>query len=274
MENRSYILLLNQQILKRIYIFSFLVSVVSSSLAQKQNTSGLNFGAKIGASTLLSEIPYDFSKTINEFDNKAGLAYSFEVSKYISTRWELGFEWNFSNLRGSTYSPEFSAEGIQAGIPAEITEPVEYNNNLNGPSIFFRYYFKPVTEEVYFNPFIRLGIGLLHYKSTFSYIDTEEVIFGTDKVGSNVNTPVLNLGTGFKTSLSPRAYLVTSIDFNMVNYDFLDVVHNFDAEGNRQKLFGLYLEFKVGIFYNILLKTKKKSKSKYSATGFMPFGRY
>jgi hypothetical protein len=259
-------------LIKFIFIFNILVFIGASGMAQKSFKSGINFGAKIGASTLLSEIPYDFSKTINEFNNKAGIAHSLEVSTYINPRWEIGFEWNFATLKGETNNPVFSAEGFQPGIPDEITEPAEYNNKINGPNIFTRYFFKPVNENVAFNPFIRMGIGILRYNSVFNYMETGEIIFSTKKIGTKMNTPVYSLGTGFKTSLSPRIYLLTSIDFNMVDYDFLDGIHNFDAQGNRQNLLGLYAEFKVGIFYNMALsKTKRGKTNKYSISGYMPF---
>jgi len=235
----------------------------------------MNVGAKAGASRLLTEIPYSFSETINEFDNKAGFAFSLEASKFLSSRWETGLEWNNFTLKGNTSDPEFSAEGgVQAGIPKEITEPVEYNNHLNGLNLLFRYYFKPVTEETAFNPFIRFGIGILHYNSVLKYTDSEEVIFGTDKYNINLNTPVFYLGTGFKTTLSPRFHMVTSIDFNLVDYDLLDVMHNYDQDGNRNELLGLYAEFKVGIFYNIFpYKSGRISKAKKSVSEFLPFAR-
>jgi hypothetical protein len=274
MKNKTYILSFNPLIIKYIFVLNMLISIGTLSMAQKSFKGGLNGGAKIGTSKLLTEITSGFSETINEFDNKAGIAYSLEVSKYLSTRWEIGLEWNFSNLKGNALTPEFSAEGVQEGIPAEITEPVEYSNHLSGPNFLFRYYFKPVTKDTYFNPFIRAGVGILHYKSTLEYINSGETIFGTEKCGTNLNTPAFNLGTGFKSSISSRFYLVTSIDFNLVNYDYLDVMHNFDQEGNRLKLYGLYAEFKVGIFYNMVRTKKVKStSSKYSLSEFLPFAR-
>jgi len=151
---------------------------------------------------------------------------------------------------------------------------VEYNNHLNGLNLLFRYYFKPVTEESAYNPFVRFRIGILHYNSVFKYTDSEEVIFGTDKYNINLNTPVFNLGTGFKTTLSPRFHMVTSLDFNMVDYDLLDVMHNYDQEGNRLGLLGLYAEFKVGIFYNLTpFKQKKGGSARYSGSDFLPFAR-
>ena len=224
---------------------------------------------------LITEIPNDFSGIINEFDNKAGLTFAPEISKYIFPHWELGFEWNTSVMKGETYSPSFSAIGNHSSMMEPITEPVEYNNDLTGPGFFLRYYFKPVTRVTPVNPFIRIGYGNLHYKSLLKYIDSEEVIFEKGReLGSTLVTPVFNLGTGVKTSISQDVYLMSSIDFNLVDYDLLDVVHNFDTEGNRLELFGFYTEFKIGIFYNLhIYKPGKYRKAKYSVPVHAPFSR-
>lgn len=274
MKNKSHILSPNLTLFSYIIILIFLVTNASNSLAQKSFGKGFNVGADLGASKLLTEVPYDFSETINEFDNKTGIAYSVEISKYLSQRWEIGFQWNFSNLKGTNTTPEFSAEGFQEGIPDEITEPVEYINHLNGPDIFFRYYFNLLDKDSYFTPFVKLGVGILHYESIFKYIDSDKTIFGKPINGTHLNTPVLRLGTGFKTSVSRQLYLVTSIDFNAVPYDFLDVMHNYDKQGNRNELFGLMAEFKIGIYYSIFSSKPGKGKaSGYSTTGYMPFAR-
>jgi hypothetical protein len=182
---------------------------------------------------------------------------------------------------GNTYSPEFSAEGIQAGIPSEINDPVEYKNKLLGLNFFLRYFFKPVGSESVFNPFIGAGGGFKNYNSKFKYIDApdDELIFGKGTDGyTKLSTPIFFVGTGFKTSLSSHFYLVTSVDFNLVNYDFLDVMHNYIEDGSRLGIIGLYTDFKVGIFYNFMGsngKNNKKNSSKKgrSSNSNLPFSR-
>ncbi|MDO8952545.1 MAG: hypothetical protein Q7U86_07960 [Draconibacterium sp.] len=239
-------------------------------------------GIKIGGSRLIAEIPNGFSQIINEFDNKTGFASAFEISKFITPHWEIGTEIGYSNLNGITNTPELSAEGVQAGIPSDITNPVEYINKLFGQNFFFRYFFKPEGSESPLIPFIRAGGGYLNYNSKFKYTDASDndLLFGKGTEGyTKLSTPVFFLGTGFKTSLSSQFYLVTSIDFNMVNYDFLDVVHNYDNAGNRLELIGLYTEFKIGIFYTFSKsggENNKKMKNKSggsSKTEHLPFSR-
>jgi hypothetical protein len=263
---------LKRYLIRYIFLLHLLVLAGSNIRAQKPLISGINFGAKAGASKLITEIPNDFSETINEFDNKAGLTFAPEISKYVFPRWELGFEWNTSVLKGETYSPSFSATGNHIKMMEPITEPVEYNNQLTSPGFFLRYYFKPVTRATMVNPFIRIGYGNLHYKSVFKYIDSGEVIFGKgEELGSTLNTPVFNLGTGIKTSITPQVYLMSTIDFNLVDYDFLDVVHNFDADGNRRELFGFYTEIKIGIYDNVYLFIYTTSSSTFSFLRLLPF---
>jgi hypothetical protein len=259
--------------------FSFIFIINN---AQEFSTSGINLGLKIGGSRLLGEFPKGFSGVINEFDNKNGFASAFEISKYIAPKWEIGADVSFSVLNGNSYTPEFSAEGIQPGIPKEINDPVEYKNKLLGFNFFFRYFFKTAGAVSIFNPFIRAGGGYLNYYSIFKYIDAAEddLIFGKGTEGfTQLSTPVFFAGAGFKTYFSSNFYLVTSIDFNMVKYDFLDVMHNYSNEGNRIDITGLYTEFKVGFFYNIASSGGNKNKNGNNKKGgssngsHLPFAR-
>ena len=273
---------MNQSLLKYIILPFSLTLIFSINNAQEYSNSGINLGVKIGGSKLLGEITKDFSEVINEFDNKIGFASAIEISKYISKRWETGSEIGYSTLNGNTYSPEFSVEGIQPGLPDEINDPVEYKNRLLGFNFFFRYYFKAAGSKSAFIPFIRAGGGVLNYNSKFKYIDApdDDLLFGKGTKGlTKLSTPVFFIGTGIKSQLSSNFYLVTSIDFNMVNYDFLDVVHNYDNEENRMQLTGLFTEFKIGIFYNLnktgKYQNKKKNGKKGSSSGTnnLPFAR-
>ena len=67
-----------------------------------------------------------------------------------------------------------------------------------------------------------------------------------------------------------------AVNLNMVNYDFLDVVHNYDEEGNRLDLKGIYADVMVGII--LLINDSGRfdvvSKRKGRKTGnraYLPF---
>jgi hypothetical protein len=273
---------LNKSLIKYIvFVLVLTFSFYGNSLFAQ---SLVNFGAKIGGSKLMGEIPKGGSGIINEFDNKIGLASTFEISKYISPHWEIGVDINYLTLKGNTLNPEFSAEGVQAGIPDNITEPTEYENKLFGQSVYFRYYIKSAFSEGIFLPFLRAGGGYLNYNSKFKYVDApdDDLLFGKGKEGyTDLSTPILFLGTGFKSTISKKFYVLTSIDFNLVTYDFLDVVHNYADDKTRLQINGIFTEFKVGIFYTISgperkNEKEKKTKSKKGGTSkssYLPFSR-
>ncbi len=253
------------------YIIVIILACVSSGLFA-QNL--INVGVKMGGSKLIGEITKGSTGVINEFNNKTGFAFAFEISKYISPRLEIGVDFMNSNLKGSTNNPEFSAEGLQGGIPDEIINPVEYGNKLLGPNLYFRYFFKPYSSKSYFIPFLKAGGGYLKYNSKFKYIEApnDDFLFGKGKEGyTDLTTPVLIVGTGIKTAISRNLYLLTTVDFNMVNYDFLDVVHNFDENKTRQQITGVYTEFKIGIFYTVSNPWAKKKRGNSNKNSYLPF---
>ncbi len=262
-------------------VFLFVISFMTlNSNAQNFFSSGLNAGVKGGASLLMAEIPYDFSHKIIEFDNKFGFSIDAELSKYLSSHWEVAISFNLSALNGESQNSSFSAEGHHPAFIEPITEPVEYNNILTGQNIFFRFYLLPLSnssEKVNMYPFISAGIGYLNYRSKFQYIDPNdgEIIFGKGVDGyTSLSTVNYSLGGGIKTSLTSKLYMITSMNINLVPYDFLDVVHNYDGDGSRLDLIGVFAEFKVGIFYSLTPFTSGEGRNKKSPSqDFLPFGK-
>lgn len=232
----------------------------------------------MGVSILTSELPNDLSGGIREFNNDPGFAIDFEVSKDISNHLTIGTDISFSTLNGETDSPNFSANGYHPAFMEPIIDPVEYNNKLIGQKFYLRYYIRSQEESLHFNPFLKIGGGYISYKSKFKYKDApdDELIFGKGipNESSSLTTAVVFLGTGFKTNISSNFFLLTTLNFNFVNYDFLDVVHNYSTNGNRIELIGFYSEFKIGIFYNLcILKAGRGKSKKSSIQEYLPFGR-
>ncbi len=244
----------------------------------------LNVGAKFGFSKLLGET--DFSRIGNEFYNHPGMAFDFEVSKYLTPHLEIGVEIERSVLNGENDQPYFSADGIHSVHLVPIINPIEYQNKLTGQNLFFRVFLRPTNQKYKFAPFLKAGIGYKYYKSELKFKETpkdpevNQLIFGKGIANqANLSTAVFISGLGFKTSLSEQVYLLANFDVNMVNYDFLDVVHNYDRESkDRLDLYGIYTQFKIGIFYTlkgepIEKKSIKESRKKQSPTTstYLPF---
>jgi hypothetical protein len=74
-------------------------------------------------------------------------------------------------------------------------------------------------------------------------------------------TAVYYFSPGFRLTLKNNIKLTAAININAVNYDFLDVVHNYDDFGERLHVLGIYSDFMVGIslFFN--------NSGRYSSNG-------
>ena len=248
-----------------ILLFLFIFMGVTT---RSQNISGLNIGVEFGASRFIFEAPSDFSKKIIEFDNKFGFTTDAEISKYFSEHWEIGIEINYATLNGESQNTSFSAIGHHHALKDLENMPVEYNNRLVGQKVFSRFYVIPLNtiyKKVNGYPFFSAGVGILNYKSKFKYIDAapNDIIFGKGYEGfTKLSTAVYSLGGGLKISWSSKLFILTSINYNFVNYGFLDVMHNYDDKGNKMDIVGMYSDFKVGIFYSLTpLKVSKKRSS-------------
>lgn len=273
--------------LKHLTLFITTLFVFHFSSAQKDFGSGINAGMHVGGAKLLGEMN-GFSERIKEFNNQFGIASAVEISKFFTPHFEAGLGFGYSQIMGDLEDPlTLSAQGFHPVFPQppnQVVNPIEYKNTLIKPNVFLSYYFSNISSPSYFNPFIKAGLGYLSYKSELRYSESGEFIFGKgDENYANLSTAVYNLGIGFKTTITPQFFLKTSVDFNFVNYGLLDVVHNYDEEGNRLEVVGIYSEFKVGIFYTLKPSTsnqkssKKKGKSnrnnKINSTGNLPFAR-
>ncbi len=251
--------------------------------AQKDLLQGINLGGEVGFSRLITELPKDLSGGINEFDNIANIAFDLQLSKYLAPHWEVGIGFNNAILKGYAENPDFSAEGItNTGLVSigELDEPVEYKSRLLGQDIFFRYFFKRMDEQDHFNlnPFLKFGGGYINYMSELTLVNTGEIVPGTGKYQVKLTTGSLKFGTGFKAYLTDRFNLIASLDFNLVDYDYLDVVHNYTESkentesAERLEVIGIYSEFKIGIYFNITqFEAGKGRRKKYGIPEYIPF---
>ncbi|HCE58051.1 MAG TPA: hypothetical protein DER09_09560 [Prolixibacteraceae bacterium] len=257
-------------------LFLFII-FISTCNAQKDLLQGINLGGELGISRFLTELPMDFSGAISEFDHKTNLTFDIQLSKYVAPHWEVGTGFNNAVLSGYAETPDFSAEGVSNGGLVNIGEldgPVEYKTRLLGQDFFVRYFLIKVDEQDHLNinPFLKFGGGYINYMSELIDLNTGEVVPGTAKYQVKLTTASMKLGTGFKTYLSDRLNLIASLDFNFVDYDYLDVVHNYSESGERLKVTGIYTEFKIGLYINITqFEAGKGRRKKYAIPEYLPF---
>jgi hypothetical protein len=239
------------------FIFFFLSSSCYAQNREPTSSSGFNVSLKMGASQLIAEMPNDMSGTINEFNNHPGISYSFELSKNLMENLTVGIELSNSTLKGENDSPAFSAIGFHTVMMDPINEPVFYRNMINTNKVFIQYSFSKFSigkSKHPLIPFVRAGTGYLTYKSEFSYKQNSEngIIFGKNYENfktAKTSNAVYFFGTGFIVPLSPKISVSTLLNFNAVNYDFLDVVHNYNSDGSRLELLGIYSDLMIGISY-------------------------
>ncbi len=265
----SNIQTLNQLISLNLKYALFLIPFLLLKLGSYgQGKNRINVGVEFGTSRMMVEFPADFSQKIVEFDNKPGFTTDAELTKYISDRWEIGIDLNYTTLNGNKQHPSFSAEGNHSAIKELEDKPVEYINRLLGQKVFTRFYLTPldnVKGKVNNYPFIGAGAGIINYQSKFKYIGEDDIIFGKGYRGfTKLSTAVFSLSAGIKTSWSSKLFVVSSVNSNFVSYGFLDAMHNYNAAGNKLDILGLFLDFKVGIFYGFpsISETKKMAKRK------------
>lgn len=253
-------------------------------------SSGLIVGVNIGSSKVITEMYPDFT-TVNEFNHLPGLIVEPELNKLFGKHFEIGTSFAYSNLKGETDNPQFSAEGhhpamIDPNDPTNmntITEPVRYNTRLMGEKFYFGYYFRSfekINKSFMPEPFLRVGGGYFYYWSDFAYQDPAlGTIFGKGVEDyTDLTTGVIFTTAGLKMYITPVLFMNVSATFNYVRYDFLDAVHNYNNEGYRDRtnpdVRGIYSDFKIGFFYQIRGKKARQGIPDKYSVDYLPFASF
>lgn len=263
-------------------IYSILISINLYGRARNGNEGkgGIVIAGKSGMSMLVTEVYRDFSGATREFNSMPGPYTGLEVSRFFTPSLEAGAGISGTFLNGRTDAPDFSAIGYQYFMKEPLEGPVQYTNRLVGPELFARYRFELNKRSA--SPvgiFLKAGVGILFNESEIYYTNRpgDEIIFGKG-YGKHKTTKLINgvyiLGSGLSYALSDRIGLNLAASFNIVGYDFLDVVHNYDSAGNRREVVGLYTDITAGIA--IKLERQKKTTSSgrdklYARSPHLPF---
>lgn len=253
--------------------------VLESRSTAGDTKGGIFISGRAGLSYLATEIYRNLSGTATEFSNQPGPSAGLEVSYFLTPSLETGADFSYSFLKGLAETPDFSAVGNHHTMLNPPDGPVRYNNRLYGPGVFARYYFgQNVLQPRSVNFFMNSGIRILFNESELLYTNRvdDAIIFGKGR-GKYKTTQVVNgvfsLGGGLSYPVSEQINLKMAANINMVGYDFLDVVHNYDEAGNRKQVIGLFTEVTAGV--SVKLKNRKRSSSARSgsAAPHLPFSR-
>ncbi len=273
----------NKAILPVCFILSCFITVAQQRYSEKPS-GGIIVSGKTGISYLVSEVYRDFTGTASEFNSLPGGYTGMEVSRFFTSALEAGGGISYSALNGHTDNPAFSGIGYDHFLSVQpINGPVQFINRLYGPEVFARYHFdlNPANPQS-LTLFLKAGAGVLFNESELFFKERQgdDIIFGKG-FGKYKTTQVSNgnfiLGSGLSYALDERINLKLAANFNLVGYDLLDVVHNYDAEGNRREVMGLFTDLTVGIAVNLGGKenqttaSSKSSKGKYLARSHLPF---
>ncbi|QGY46548.1 hypothetical protein GM418_23660 [Maribellus comscasis] len=258
-----------------------LLSLVLNGRAQSDPVSDIRITGEFVVSQMMTEFQKGFAGSVNEFDNQPGIGFGLEISKQFTKNWEVGAGFTLSTLNGEATSPEFSATGFHSSMMEPFAEPVVYKSQLFSPKIYVQYNFVLRSHYNITNPFIRAGVGYVPYRSQLRYRDNwhSGVIFGKgveEYENNKMSTAVYTITPGIRTKISKHVELLAAVNLNIVNYDFLDVVHNYSAEGERLQMIGVYADFMIGVSFLLndsgrFDKITQKKHRKGKIRDFLPF---
>lgn len=249
-------------------IVLLLISISASAQSGNETSGGVRVTTKAGVSVLMTELYRDLSGSVNEFSNFPGPAFGMEMSMFVTPALEAGAGISFYTLNGRAEVPDFTAIGHQYHMEEPPSGAVQYNNRLWGPELFARYHFgrkKLLPLSVH----LEAGVGAITHHSALYYADRkeEEVLFGKGRgsfSGFKVTNMLFTFGGGLNYQVSQLVGVNLSAGLNAVDYDLLDVVHNFDASGDRRRVIGLFSSLTTGLTFTI------PGKKKYQPVNSIP----
>lgn len=268
------------RIQKKTILFALGLLLAGFASAQ-QSLTGINIGLKTGLSKMNTEITSDYTQHLTEFNQQPGIAVDLEFSKFLAHHFEVGTSINFNILSGysdsasftAIYSDHYKLSTIEQG------KAVEYRNRLIGQRFFVGYYFRDFSKIHRLSspePFIQIGLGYIDYAVELKYQEDGMLIFskGTDNSdGKTLSTAIYFLNAGVKYYLSPGFFLNFTYTINYVPYDFLDGVYNYNADGSRADMKGLFSEIKIGFFFQTGGKRRHARIKRFRSGSFLPFSK-
>ncbi len=215
---------------------------------------------RTGMSVLLKEITPELKALNNEFRNQPGLTLDLTISKSLGEKWEPGVNFNILKLSGNSDLPNFSATNNHYAFLNLLQLPVKYVTIVTSFSAICRYYLfnKPGKNRVYMKPYLEFGAGINYFFTELGYTSTPpddipRLIYykGTQSSGpKRGNEAQANVGLGSKIVLPADIDLIISLNGDIINYDCLDAVHNYN-ETKRNHAFSIVPKFLLGVIIPI-----------------------
>ncbi|MDD3853892.1 MAG: hypothetical protein PHD40_09615 [Syntrophomonadaceae bacterium] len=142
--------------------------------------------------------------------------------------------------------PDFSANGNHSSFNDLYDWPVEYVTVSTALSATVKYHLRKLpansTKTIRLDPFVELGAGVIYFFTQLGYTNPppavpEAIIFGkgTGKKPRSEpgNVMQATAGLGTEIDLPQNISLILSVNADIVNYECLDAVHNYAADGER-----------------------------------------
>ncbi len=245
-------------LLGAIVLFSFLWFPVNANKSFDIIRHQWLFTFQGGVTVLATEYVSGIGALQNEFNHQPGLLVDFSLSRTLGKHWEVGLGMNFSQIHGRSDLPEFSANGIHPEFMTLYQLPVKYQTLSQYYYLFGRWYFREYAEtqcyHVRLDPFVELSGGFNVLINSLKYEsippgETTDVIFekGQGARPHPGDVPGFSTGIGTRINFAGHINLITALNFDFMDYDNLDAVHNYDDKGQRLKAIGILTRFTVGV---------------------------
>ncbi|MCL3780253.1 hypothetical protein EMN47_07585 [Prolixibacteraceae bacterium JC049] len=264
-----------------------LSAVVMLGFSQVNSSSRFEFfnnwrlGVNAGVSSLITEYDKNSFKQIQEFNYDPSASFSFTASKLIMYGFEVGYEFEYTNLKGAVPNSDFTATKLDhhAFKTIDKTRGVSFKNGFTSHNAILLYHFGNISlnarSKSWMNFFVKFKAGYGTINSEVFYTDDKTNIF-TKKGGGDASDPLhteglevmtVGAGIGARYYINDRIQLNIHGDISSVNNDCLDGVHNMRKEGAEAVsnfTHGLYGRVQVGIVYNINFTPKSGNSGKYN----------
>lgn len=252
-----------------------------------------NITLQAGQSALINEMKKDFSTARNDMNNTSSWSFNLQLSKMLYERFDVGFEFGVSKLKGYKENPRnvnlLMLHPIYNNENGNFAPfPIYYNTDLISYSPFIKYNFINFSSfaKGFFNLniYTRLGLGVTFVATDMGYQDFGHyAITGLSHplyLKGRYPSPVrdahgfVSIAGGLNYQLSGRWFISVEGNFQFSNADYLDGVHNYDSkltpetpyaqiEDHRIPVYDVVGKFTVGATYFFNFDSKRHMREFY-----------